>query len=72
MKTAGMLMPRTDVDELAAKAFVHLDGVTDEWLQGAEVEKLADGQVPPGEDIRQYAQLHPARRTAGAIAVWRK
>ena len=57
MKAAGMLMPQTDVAQLAARAFVHLDGVTDEWLQGLEVEKLADGDVPPGEDIRQYAQL---------------
>jgi len=57
MKDAGMLAPQTDLAELAAKAFVHLDGVTDEWLQGLEVEKLADGDVPPGDDIRQYAQL---------------
>ena len=57
MKEAGMLAPQTDLSELAAKAFVHLEGVTDEWLQGLEVEKLADGDVPPGEDIRQYAQL---------------
>src|SRR3954470_17913899 len=28
MKTAGMLNARTDVNELAKKAFVHLDGVT--------------------------------------------
>ena len=57
MKAAGMLMPQTDLEQLAAKAFVHLPGVTDEWLKGLEVEKLADGDVPPGEDIRQYAQL---------------
>jgi len=57
MKEAGMLAPQTDLAALAAKAFVHLDGVTDEWLNGLQVEKLADGQLPPGEDIRQYAQL---------------
>ena len=57
MKEAGMLAPQTDLSALAAKAFVHLDGVTDEWLQALEVEKLADGDVPPGEDIRQYARL---------------
>jgi len=57
MKEAGMLAPQTDLSALAAKAFVHLDGVTDEWLNGLQVEKLADGQLPPGEDIRQYAQL---------------
>jgi NitT/TauT family transport system substrate-binding protein len=57
MKASGMLLPQTDVAQLAAKAFVHLPGVTDEWLKNLEVEKLADGDVPPGEDIRQYAQL---------------
>src|SRR6516225_12262281 len=31
--TAGMLSPTTDVSELAKRAFVHLDGVTEDWLQ---------------------------------------
>jgi NitT/TauT family transport system substrate-binding protein len=57
MKEAGMLAPQTDLQKLAAGAFVHLEGVSDEWLQSLEVEKLADGDVPPGEDIRQYAQM---------------
>ena len=55
MKTSGMLSPRTDPDELAARAFVELPGVTDEWLQHLEVEKLADGDVPEGQDILQFA-----------------
>jgi len=33
MKKAGMLTPSTDVAELANRAFVHLDGVSDEWLK---------------------------------------
>src|SRR5436190_12901079 len=57
MKTAGMLAPRTDVDELARKAFVHLPGVTDEWLKNLQVEKLADGDVPHDQDIRQFATV---------------
>jgi NitT/TauT family transport system substrate-binding protein len=57
MKKAGMLRPRTDVNELAKRAFVHLDGVTDQWVRELEVEKLADGDVAPGEDIRQFATL---------------
>src|SRR4051812_4524409 len=56
MKAAGMLSERTDVEELARKAFVQLPGVTDEWLKNLQVEKLADGDVPPGEDILQYAE----------------
>jgi NitT/TauT family transport system substrate-binding protein len=57
MKQAGMLGPRTDVNELARRAFVHLDGVTDEWIEKLEVEKLADGRLPADFDIRQFAAL---------------
>jgi hypothetical protein len=35
MKKAGMLGPQTDVNELAKRAFVHLDGVSDEWIESA-------------------------------------
>jgi NitT/TauT family transport system substrate-binding protein len=57
MKVAGMLAPTTNVAELAKKAFVHLEGVSDEWLQNLEVEKVAGGQVPPDQDIRLFAEL---------------
>ena len=57
MKEAGMLSPRTDPDELARKAFVSLPGVSDDWVQTVAVEKLPDGDVPPGQDIRQWARL---------------
>ena len=36
MQKAGMLSPSTDVNELAKRAFVHLDGVTDEWIQSLQ------------------------------------
>jgi len=57
MKKAGMLNPSTDVDDLAKKAFVHLDGVSDEWIQSLQVEKVAGGQVPPDENVRLLAEL---------------
>jgi sulfonate transport system substrate-binding protein len=57
MKLAGMLSPTTDVAELAKRAFVHLEGVTDDWLQNLQVEKVAGGQVPPDQDIRLYAEM---------------
>ena len=57
MKKAGMLNPSTDVDDLAKRAFVHLDGVSDDWIQSLQVEKLADGQVPADEDVRVLAEL---------------
>ena len=57
MKVAGMLSPSTNVAELGKRAYAHLDGVTDEWLQNLQVEKVAGGQVPPNQDIRLYAEL---------------
>src|SRR5437588_11301179 len=57
MKKAGMLSPSTDVEDLAKRAFAHLDGVSDEWLKTLQVEKLACGLVPPDQDIRLFAEL---------------
>ncbi|MEP6937018.1 MAG: ABC transporter substrate-binding protein [Chthoniobacterales bacterium] len=57
MKVAGMLSPTTNVPDLAKRAFAHLDGVSDEWLQNLQVEKVTGGQVPPDQDIRLYAEL---------------
>jgi len=57
MKADGMLSPSTDVDELAKRAFVHLDGVSDEWINSLQVEKVAGGQLPPDENARLLAEL---------------
>ncbi len=57
MKRAGMLSPTTDVEDLAKRAFAHLDGVSDEWLESLQVEKVAGGQVPPDENARLAAEL---------------
>ncbi|HEY6228636.1 MAG TPA: ABC transporter substrate-binding protein [Verrucomicrobiae bacterium] len=56
MKNAGMLRRGTDPDALAKEAFVHLDGVSDEWLKDLQVEKVADGQVPLQWIQRMYAK----------------
>src|SRR5258706_8585613 len=45
MKRAGMLSPTTDVEGLANRAFISLEGVSDQWLDSLKVEKVADGQV---------------------------
>src|SRR6184192_2593639 len=57
MKVAKMLSAETDTEALAKRAFMHLDGVTDEWIKTLEVEKVAGGQVSPDEDIRLIAAL---------------
>src|SRR5258707_2112209 len=50
MKTAGMLSPSTNVAELAKRAFAHLDGGSDEWLNQLQVERVAGGQGSPGPE----------------------
>ena len=57
MKTAGMLAPSTDATALANKAFVELEGVTDAWIEGLPIEKLAGGQIPEDQSIRLAAEL---------------
>src|ERR1700733_365338 len=57
MKVAGMLSPGTDVTALAKKAFVHLDGVSDERLQGLQGNKVVNGQLPPDEIFRVRTEL---------------
>jgi NitT/TauT family transport system substrate-binding protein len=59
MKTAGMLSPTTDVEGLASRAFVTLDGVSDEWLKSLTVEKVAGAQVTREWLRYQYAKLDP-------------
>lgn len=57
MKTAGMLSANTDVQALARKAFVHLEGVTDAWLENVPVQKLAGGEIPSDQPLRLAAEL---------------
>lgn len=56
MKRAGMLSPSTDVDGLAKKSFVYLEGVSDEWLQSLDVEKVVDGYVPKSWYFQVFAR----------------
>jgi NitT/TauT family transport system substrate-binding protein len=56
MKIAGMLSPTTDVDDLVRRAFVHMEGVTDDWLKSLTVETVAGGQVPANEYNLRFAR----------------
>jgi NitT/TauT family transport system substrate-binding protein len=60
MKIAGMLSPSTDVAKLAERAFINLEGVTDEWLNSLQVETIAGAQVTPQWLQRQYALFDPS------------
>lgn len=61
MKRGGMLEERTDVSALARKAFVRLDGVTDQWLDAVVVEKVPEGDRFARPDI---PRLTTAMRTS--------
>lgn len=47
MRSAGLLNASTDTAELAQRAWLDLDGVTDAWLEGLEIETIAGAQRPP-------------------------
>lgn len=55
MKRAKMLGPSTDPEALAAKSFVQLEGVTDEWINNLQVERVAGARVPREWIERSYA-----------------
>jgi NitT/TauT family transport system substrate-binding protein len=57
MQQVGMLNASTDIDDLTRRAFMHLDGVSDEWLKSVQVEKLADGQLRPDENARLRVEM---------------
>jgi NitT/TauT family transport system substrate-binding protein len=63
MKGAGMLNATTDAHRLATRAFVHLDGVSDEWLQTLQVDKVAGGQLAPDADFRVAAECAASQGT---------
>jgi NitT/TauT family transport system substrate-binding protein len=65
MKTAGMLSPTTDVEALAQKSFATLEGVSDQWLESLQVEKVAGGQLPRSWIVRQYALYNPSEMFCG-------
>ena len=57
MKRIGMIAPTTDVDALAKHSFVHLEGVSDQWLESLKVERVAGGQLAPDQYARVRAEL---------------
>jgi NitT/TauT family transport system substrate-binding protein len=56
MQKAGMLRSDTDLTELVRRSFIDLEGVSDDWLQTLEVEKIAGAQVTPAWLRLQYAR----------------
>jgi len=57
MKKAGFLKNDTDPQELANKAWLDLDGVTDDWIKGLQIEKVAGGGRPAKLNPLDFATL---------------
>jgi NitT/TauT family transport system substrate-binding protein len=57
MKTAGLLNSATDPADLAKRAWLDLDGVSDEWIGSLKVERVAGGGRPPDLDDRAFVAL---------------
>ena len=59
---AGLLKPSTDPVALARRAWLDLDGVTDDWVKGIAVRKIADGGPPPLLGPAAFAALFDGRK----------
>ncbi len=57
MKKIGLLDSSTDPAVLARNAWQDLDGVTDEWIKGLEIEQVAGGGPPPPLSAERLAAL---------------
>jgi NitT/TauT family transport system substrate-binding protein len=70
MKKAGFLRKDVDPEELAKKAWLDLDGVTDEWIKSLKVEKVAGGGRPPKLGPVELAALfHNAPCCQGGVCL---
>jgi sulfonate transport system substrate-binding protein len=69
MIAAGMLAPETNVEELTKRAFAHLDGVTDEWIEKTEVKKVAGGQTLPAKDGTAVASASSSKVDTSCCAM---
>jgi NitT/TauT family transport system substrate-binding protein len=61
MKKAGLLEDATDISELSKRAWLDLDGVTDEWLKSVQVEKVAGGGRPKPLNLAELAALFESK-----------
>ena len=68
MIAAGMLAANTNVDELAKRAFAELDGVSDEWVETTEINKVAGGDRLPRINAAGIATIAASKVNASCCA----
>jgi NitT/TauT family transport system substrate-binding protein len=68
MKAAGLLEPATDAAALAKRAWLDLDGVTDEWVTNLKVERVERGGRPTLLDPPAFAALFDGPKGSGDCA----
>jgi NitT/TauT family transport system substrate-binding protein len=61
MKKAGLLKETTDPAALARRAWIDLDGVTDEWVNSVKVDKVVMGGRPKLLSPAEFAALFEGR-----------
>jgi NitT/TauT family transport system substrate-binding protein len=61
MASAGLLAPSTDPGQLALRAWLHLDDVTDDWIQTLKMPEVAENQRPARLDPVAFARLWDGR-----------
>lgn len=64
MKKAGLLQTKIDNEELVRRAWLNLDGVTDEWLKGLQVERVAGGNTLPPMTRAEWTALLGGKQVA--------
>jgi NitT/TauT family transport system substrate-binding protein len=63
MKKAGLLNPSTNPAQLAKRAWLDLDGVTDQWLETVKIDQVADGGRPVLMEPAAFAALFIGKKT---------
>jgi NitT/TauT family transport system substrate-binding protein len=57
MQKAGLLSASTDLDKLAKRAWIDLDGVTDAWVNDLKIARVEGGGRPPLLAPAEFAAL---------------
>jgi NitT/TauT family transport system substrate-binding protein len=63
MKECGFLSPGREPEELVETAWLDLPGVTDQWIEGLKIDKVAGGGRPPPMGAVEFASFFKDPKT---------